>query len=74
VIADLEARRDEVLQSLERLSTELAGTATQHAKVIADRAADTAAKVRDDDDGSDPEGDEENTQTMPASKSGSRAS
>jgi DivIVA domain-containing protein len=74
VIADLEARRDEVLQSLERLSTELAGTATQRAKVIADRAADTAAKMRDDDDGSDPEGDEENTQTMPAIKSGSRAS
>jgi DivIVA domain-containing protein len=68
VIADLEARRDEVLESLERLSTELAGTATQHAKVIAERAADTAAKVREDDDGADPEGNEEQTRTMPASK------
>ena len=42
VIADLEARRDEVLGSLERLSSELSGTATQHAKAIAERAADTA--------------------------------
>jgi DivIVA domain-containing protein len=68
VIADLEARRDEVLESLERLSSELAGTATQHAKAIAERAADTAAKVREDEDGASPEGDEEQTQTMPASK------
>jgi len=68
VIADLEARRDEVLESLERLSSDLAGTATHHAKVIAERAADTAAKVREDDDGSDPEGNEQKTQTMPASK------
>jgi DivIVA domain-containing protein len=68
VIADLEARRDEVLESLERLSTELAGTATQHAKAIAERAADTAAQVREDEDGAGPEDDEEKTQTMPASK------
>ena len=74
VIADLESRRDEVLESLERLSTELAGTATQHAKIIAERAADTAAKVREDDDGSDPQAEEEETRTMPASKSGSRSS
>ena len=49
VIADLEARRDEVLGSLERLSSELSGTATQHAKAIAERAADTAAKAKDED-------------------------
>jgi DivIVA domain-containing protein len=73
VIADLEARRDEVLESLERLSSELSGTATQHAKAIAERAA--GAK---DSDGGDPEdvsssedGDEDETQTMPASKSAS---
>jgi DivIVA domain-containing protein len=75
VIADLEARRDEVLRSLERLSTELAGTATEHAKKIAERAKDTAAKVREDEDGAAPAeeeeavaGDEEQTQTMPAAK------
>jgi DivIVA domain-containing protein len=45
VIADLETRRDEVLDSLERLSTELAGTATQHAKATAERAANAAAKA-----------------------------
>ena len=48
MIADLEARRDEVLGSLERLSSELSGTATQHAKAIAERAADTAAKAKDE--------------------------
>jgi DivIVA domain-containing protein len=72
VIADLEARRDEVLESLERMSTELAGTATQHAKVIAERAADTAAKVRDEDDGAAP-AEEEKTQTMPAGKSAGKS-
>jgi DivIVA domain-containing protein len=85
VIADLEARRDEVLESLERLSSELSGTATQHAKAIAERAADTAASAADDaakakdSDGGDPEddvqpsaeGNEDETQTMPASKSAS---
>jgi DivIVA domain-containing protein len=71
VIADLEARRDEVLESLERLSSELSGTATQHAKAIAERAANTASKARDED-GDVPEGDgEEETQTMPASKGAS---
>jgi DivIVA domain-containing protein len=77
VIADLEARRDEVLGSLERLSSELSGTATQHAKAIAERAADTAVKAKDED-GASPEdvepeaqGDEHETQTMPASKSAS---
>jgi len=77
VIADLEARRDEVLRSLERLSTQLAGTATEHAKEIADRAQDTAAKVREDEDGAVPAeeeeeeavaGDQAQTQTMPAAK------
>ena len=77
VIADLEARRDEVLGSLERLSSELSGTATQHAKAIAERAADTAGKAKDDDvaspEDAEPEaqGDEHETQTMPASKSAS---
>ena len=77
VIADLEGRRDEVLASLERLSSELSGTATQHAKAIAERAADTAAKAKDED-GASPEdgapeaqGDEHETRTMPASKSAS---
>jgi len=71
VIADLEARRDEVLESLERMSTELAGTATQHAKAIAERAAETAAKVREEDDVAEPPDDEaaeQETQTMPAGK------
>jgi vacuolar-type H+-ATPase subunit H len=77
VIADLEARRDEVLESLERLSSELSGTATQHAKAIAERAADTAAKAKHEDGASpkdaesEAEGDEHETQTMPASKSAS---
>jgi DivIVA domain-containing protein len=82
VIADLEARRDEVLGSLERLSSELSGTATQHAKAIAERAADTAAKVKDEDGGGPEDtaegdrevpsgGDEHETKTMPASKSAS---
>jgi DivIVA domain-containing protein len=78
VIADLEARRDEVLGSLERLSTELSGTATQHAKAIADSAADTAAsaadtaaKARDQGDEPSAEGDEHQTQTMPLGKSAS---
>jgi DivIVA domain-containing protein len=77
VIADLEARRDEVLGSLERLSSELSGTATQHAKAIAERAADTAAKAKDDDGATgqdaepEAEGNEHETQTMPASKSAS---
>ncbi len=82
VIADLEARRDEVLGGLERLSSELSGTATQHAKAIAERAADTASKARDDDgvaleDSGDgdrdvpADGNEDETQTMPANKSAS---
>jgi DivIVA domain-containing protein len=71
VIADLEARRDEVLESLERLSSELSGTASQHAKAIADRSAQAK-----DSDGGGPEnvsrsteGEEDETQTMPASRS-----
>jgi DivIVA domain-containing protein len=71
VIADLEARRDEVLEGLERMSTELAGTATQHAKVIAERAAETAAEVREnEEDGSDGQVEEQTTKTMPTAKSG----
>jgi DivIVA domain-containing protein len=69
VIADLEARRDEVLASLERLSTELAGTATEHAREIAERATDTGATVQEEEDGAGPAaGDEEQTQQMPATK------
>jgi DivIVA domain-containing protein len=77
VIADLEARRDEVLGGLERLSSELSGTATQHAKAIAARAARTAANAKDEDGASsqdaepEAEGDEHKTQTMPARKSAS---
>jgi DivIVA domain-containing protein len=84
VIADLEARRDEVLENLERLSTELAGTATQHAKAIAERAADTAAQVREQDAEQSEEqkeekdrseesedGDEQKTRTMRASRNAS---
>jgi DivIVA domain-containing protein len=71
VIADLEARRDEVLESLERMSTELSVTATQHAKVTAEEAAEVAANVRDDEspDGEPGEDDEEDeTRTMPLAK------
>jgi len=39
VIADLEAHRDSVVGNIERLSSELAGTATQHRKPPSDRAA-----------------------------------
>ena len=71
-----------MLGGLERLSSELSGTATQHAKAIAERAADTAEKARDEDAGAPsdnansdrkvpPRGDEEDTKTMPASKSAS---
>lgn len=68
VIADLETRHDEVLGSLERLSTELAGTSTEHAKKIPERVQDTAAKVREDEDGAGPTEDAEKTQTMPTAK------
>jgi DivIVA domain-containing protein len=82
VIADLEARRDEVIDSLERLSTELAGTATQHhkaqaerdgtatqnAKAKAEHAKEVAAKARDGQEGDDEEPDEEDTRTMPVGK------
>jgi DivIVA domain-containing protein len=74
VIADLEARRDEVLDSLERMSTELAGTATQHAKATAEKAADAAAKAREGEEGKDgqPDEEEEATRTMPAAKGANR--
>jgi DivIVA domain-containing protein len=79
VIADLEARRDEVLESLERMSTELAGTATQHAKAIAKKAADAAAKAREGEESpdgqpEDSEPEEETTRTMPAAKGADPAS
>jgi len=74
VIADLEARRDEVLDSLERMSTELAGTATQHAKATAEKAADAAAKAREGEESTDgqPDDEEEATRTMPAAKGANR--
>jgi DivIVA domain-containing protein len=82
VIADLEARRDEVVDSLERLSTELAGTATQHAKAQAEpdvtaaenakakaeHAKEVAAKARDGHEADAEEPEEQTTKTMPAAK------
>lgn len=69
VIADLEQRREEVLGSLRRMSSELAGTATEHGPIDSSVDGDEAPEQTDDDDATDEaeaEVADADTKTMPA--------
>jgi DivIVA domain-containing protein len=67
VIADLEQRREEVLASLRRMSSELAGTATEHGSVDVAVDGDEAEPIDDDDAADEAEAEvaDADTKTMP---------